>query len=221
MAQQPPESCSILLSLPAELRLKIYEELFDDLIEDLSDNLFGVFQLYDNMYDYTANHLESHIGKTGLTPILFTCKQIYSEAIAVLCERSSFLVNVVAYDDIDDEERSSIRFSDGSRRLAFARDLRVNFLLSDDDTVDRFVDRVTKFRDTIHQGADLRKLQIFLEVQPEAEMKPVSLESMFRVLQALAPLKTAGAPIEVYLGDVNEEGLSDDMFTSLVDAIKG
>ena len=105
MAHVLAKASPTLMGLPAELRVKIYAHLFDDLIEELSDNLFAVLQLYDHIYDYTAPYLESHVGRTGLTPILRTCKTIHEEALTVLCQRAEFVVNVVGDDDTDDEQK--------------------------------------------------------------------------------------------------------------------
>jgi hypothetical protein len=110
------EESKFLNVLPVELRLRIYEHLYADLINELSDNLYGVFSLYDFMYDYTSASLESHVGTTGLTTMLYTCKKVHDEALETLCNKAEFVVNVMGDDDSDDEERIDIRFSEASRR---------------------------------------------------------------------------------------------------------
>lgn len=102
--------------LPVELRLKIYEYLYVDLIDELSDYLFGVFGLYDSLYDYTRSSLESHVGKTGLTALLYTCKKVHDEALQVLCGEVEFILNIMGDHDSNDEERQEFRFSEDSRR---------------------------------------------------------------------------------------------------------
>ncbi len=205
-----------LLSLPTEIRLHIYSYLFDDLIEELSDNLFGAFWLYDHMYDYTGVHLDSHIGRTGLTPILRTCKQIYVEALSVLCERGNFLVNVLGEDDELDEERSSKRFSDGQRHLALVRRLRVNFVPMSDGTNDRFVARILRFLDLINHGRDLWSLEIRLDLDNAQE---VGTKSWHQILEALSGLRMPGALIDVYLGDISQEVLSEEQLTLFLETI--
>ncbi|KAK5629511.1 hypothetical protein RRF57_005226 [Xylaria bambusicola] len=110
------EMRSILQVLPLELRLKIYEYFYADLISELSDNLFGVFTLYDLLYDYTPSFLESHVGKTGLTALLYTCKHVHDEAIQVLYSETEFVLNIMGDDDGDDEERADFRLPEGSQR---------------------------------------------------------------------------------------------------------
>lgn len=106
---------STLDVLPVELRLKIYEYVYADLIDELSDYLFGVFGLYDSLYDYTRSSLESHVGKTGLTALLYTCKQVHDEALQVLCGEAEFILNIMGDHDSNDEERQEFRFSEASR----------------------------------------------------------------------------------------------------------
>lgn len=101
--------------LPLELRLKIYEHLYADLISELSDNLFGVFALYDSLYDYTQSSLESHVGKTGLTTLLYTCKQVHDEAIRVLCSEAEFVLNIMGDEDGNDKERDDVRLPESSQ----------------------------------------------------------------------------------------------------------
>lgn len=101
--------------LPAELRLKIYEHLYADLIDELSDYLFSVFVLYDSLYDYTRSSLESHVGKTGLTALLYTCKKVHGEALQVLCGEAEIILNIMGDHDSNDEERQEFRFSEDCR----------------------------------------------------------------------------------------------------------
>ena len=207
-----------LLGLPTELRLKIYSYLFDDLIEELSDNLFGVFWMYDHMYDYTSAHMYSHVGKTGLTPILRTCKQIYPEALSVLCEKGNFLVNILGEEDSLDEERSPKRFSDGSRHLALAKHLRVNFIPWSDESTDRFVGRIIKFLEVIQCGADLWSLEIRFD---KDIAQVVGAESWDRILTVLSALKLQVAVPNVYVGEISEEDLSDEKLALFMDSIGG
>ncbi|KAH8894164.1 hypothetical protein GQ53DRAFT_90097 [Thozetella sp. PMI_491] len=217
MASECPHPQASLLGLPTELRLKIFAELYDALIEELPDNLFGVFQLYDSMYDYTASHLEAHVGKTELTPVLSTCRQIHQEALTVLSEKATFLVNIMGDDDFDDKERASMRFSDGNRRLAFATDLRVNLLPTDEATMDRFMDRMNSFLNAIGHGTRLRSLEVFLQAQAQGGEASVSAASICRILEALASVKILSARVVVQLGEVDPEHVSDEQVALLLD----
>ncbi|KAI0976091.1 hypothetical protein F4678DRAFT_415823 [Xylaria arbuscula] len=196
----PAAKTSILDALPLELRLKIYEHFFAGLISELSDNLFGVFSLYDYLYDYTQPSLESHVGKTGLTALLYTCKQIHNEAIRVLCNEAEFVLDIMGDDDGDDEERGDFRFSEGNRLLEFVKNLKVNFEPLSDETNDRFVNRIHRFLEMIDHGVNLRSLKIRISTPKLSD--PRSLD---QILLALSKLQTAGNRIEVYLGEVAEE----------------
>lgn len=218
----PGGSSLALLKIPAELRLKIFRYLFTDLIDELSDNLFAVFQIYDHMYDYTGSYLESHVGRTGLTPILYTCKQIHDEALPILCELSEFVVNLGGDDDSDDEERISVRLSQLTQHLRFARNLKLNLLPKDDVTNERFLRRLDGFLDAIHHGENLRSLKILINVDWHiGSFNSISRESLDLVLAKLEALKTQGHCITIYLGKVSEEQISNERLTILLDTIGG
>ncbi|KAI0540860.1 hypothetical protein GGR58DRAFT_90672 [Xylaria digitata] len=202
--------------LPVELRLKVYEFLYGDLINELSDNLFGVFSLYDSLYDYTRSSLESHVGKTGLTPLLYTCKQVHNEALQVLCNEAEFVVNIMGDDDGDDEERAEFRFSKDSQLLAFAKNLKVNLEPLSDETNERFVKRIRCFLEAINHGVNLRSLKIRIS-GPKLE----NPQSLSHILLALSTLKTAGNPIEVYLGEVTGDVLGPNHINTFIDTING
>ncbi|KAI1421400.1 hypothetical protein F5Y12DRAFT_767890 [Xylaria sp. FL1777] len=202
--------------LPLELRLQIYEHFYADLISELSDNLFGVFSLYEFLYDYTQPSLESHVGKTGLTPLLCTCKQIRNEAIQVLCNEAEFVLNIMGDDDGNDEERADFRFSEGNRLLECAKNLKVNLEPLSDETNERFVNRIQRFLEVIDHGVNLRSLKI--RISGLQLRDPRSLD---QILSALSTLQTAGNSIEVYLGEVADEVLSADRLDLFVDTING
>ncbi|KAK3374821.1 hypothetical protein B0H63DRAFT_549100 [Podospora didyma] len=197
----------------------IYEELFRDLIDELSDSLFAAFTIYDNIYDYTASHMESHVGKTGLTPILRTCKQVHNEALSLLCEKAEFVVTIMDDEDLQDKERSPIRFSAGSHHLGFARNLKVNFSLGRQaSNCDHFRDRILRFLEMIDYGKNLPSLSIVLfDFLPPC----FDAEEVDKILCCLGTLKTKGRSINVYLGNVNEVQLSDERYTLFLDAIDG
>ncbi|KAJ6568957.1 hypothetical protein B0H19DRAFT_1256648 [Mycena capillaripes] len=217
--QQDANYQPTLLGIPTELRIRIYEHLFTDLIEELSDNLFAVFSLYDHLYNYTSAYLDSHVGRTELTPILRTNRQIHDEALSVLCEHAEFIIDVSGGDDSDDEERAAIRLSEAGCQqvLAFARNLKVNIQPESSGDADRFIRRCVRFLDAIQNGANLRSLKLFVNAPGEMLGK----ESMERILDALAVLRTRGNSIQVYLGNVGEEQVSDERLTLLLDAING
>ncbi|KAJ4391852.1 hypothetical protein N0V93_005472 [Gnomoniopsis smithogilvyi] len=214
-------STPTLLGIPLELRIRIYEHLYIDLIAELSDNLFGVFSFYDHLYDYTSAYLNSHVGKTGLTtPLLYVCKQIYQEALSVLCEQAEFVVNIMGDDDSKDVERAGFRFSEGSRHLDFVRNLKINLQPALGATINdprqtRFVARIAKFLDLIQHGANLRSLEIYLS---NSINEAASMEG---TLTAIKTVRTTGNSIKVYVGDVSEDILSDEHLTLLLDAING
>ncbi|KAI0402707.1 hypothetical protein F4802DRAFT_574805 [Xylaria palmicola] len=208
--------CLFLKLLPVEIRVKIYELVFADLISELSDNLFGVFSLYDFFYDYTQPSLESHIGKTGLTTLLHTCKRIHDEALEVLCNQAEFVLNIMGDHDSDDEERADCRFSEDSRLLEFAKNLNVNIEPHSDDTNERFVGRIKRFLDIIDCGANLRSLTIRIS-GPSLE-NPQSLDD---ILLALSKLRTAGNPILICIGELTQEVLSSDRLDKFVDTVGG
>ncbi|KAJ4418838.1 hypothetical protein N0V82_005284 [Gnomoniopsis sp. IMI 355080] len=214
-------STPTLLGIPLELRMRIYEQIYADLIAELSDNLFGVFSFYDHLYDYTSAYLDSHVGKTGLTtPLLYVCKQMYQEALSVLCEQAEFVVNIMGHDDSQDGERAGIRFSDGSRHLDFVRNLKINLqpmlasTLTTDPRQTRFVARIAKFLDLIQHGANLVSLQIHIS-------SSIGVASLEGVLSAVETVRTKGNSIKVYVGDVSEDVLTDERLTLLLDAING
>ncbi|KAF2969574.1 hypothetical protein GQX73_g4014 [Xylaria multiplex] len=213
---KPTAESTFLTVLPVELRLKIYEFLYDDLINELSDNLFGVFWLYDSLYDYTRSSLESHVGKTGLTTLLYTCKQVHNEALQILCNEAEFIVNIMGDDDGDDEERAEFRFSKNSRLLEFAKNLKVNLEPLSDETNERFVKRIRRFLEAINHGMNLRSLKIRIS-GPKLE-NPQSLSYIFL---ALSTLKTAGNLIEVYLGEVTEDVLGPNRLGTFIGTING
>ncbi|KAI1349892.1 hypothetical protein F5Y01DRAFT_287929 [Xylaria sp. FL0043] len=211
-----PAAKATILDIPLELRFKIYEHFYADLISELSDNLFGVFSLYEALYDYTRSNLESHVGKTGLTALLYTCKQIHSEALQVLCNEAEFVLNIMGDDDGNDEERADVRFSEGSRLLEFARNLKVNLDPFSDETTERFVNRIHRFLEAIGRGVNLRSLKI--RISGTGLEDPRSLD---QILSALSTLQTAGNRVEVYVGDVAEGMLSDERLCLFLDAING
>ncbi|KAI1306397.1 hypothetical protein F5Y03DRAFT_406086 [Xylaria venustula] len=213
---KPSAKSSILDVLPLELRLKIYEYFFADLISELSDNLFGVFSLYEYLYDYTQPSLESHVGKTGLTALLYTCKQIHNEAIQVLCNEAEFVLDIMGDDDGNDEERGDIRFSDGNRLLEFVKNLKVNLEPLSDETNDRFVNRIHRFLEMIDYGAKLRSLKIRISTPKLSEAR-----SLDQILSALSKIRTAGNRIEVYLGEVEEELLGAEGLSLFIKQING
>jgi len=224
MASQAANYQPTLLGIPTELRIRIYEHLFTDLIEELSDNLFAVFSLYNHLYNYTSAYLDSHVGRTELTPILQTNRQIHGEALSVLCEQAEFVIDVSGGDDSDDEERAAIRLSEAAchQVLAFARNLKVNIQpdpCHDDSSgnADRLIHRCVRFLDAIQNGANLRSLKLFVNAPGEMLGK----ESMDRILDTLTVLRTRGNSIQVYLGNVGEEQVSDERLTLLLDAING
>lgn len=213
-------STPTLLGIPLELRIRIYEHIYADLIAELSDNLFAVFGFYDHLYDYTSAYLDSHVGKTGLTtPLLYVCKQMYQEALSVLCEQAEFVVNIMGHDDSKDVERAEVRFSEGSRHLDFVRNLKVNLQpalgsTTSDPRQTRFVARIAKFLDLIQHGVNLRSLQVHLS-------SSIGAAPMEGILTAVETVKTRGNSIKVYVGDVSEDILSDERLTLLLDAING
>ncbi|KAI0008126.1 hypothetical protein F4779DRAFT_462957 [Xylariaceae sp. FL0662B] len=212
-ALQRPELS--LIGIPLELRIKIFEHLFADLIEELSDNLFAAFQVYDNAYNYTASYMESHVGRTGLTPILYTCKQIHAEALSILCEQADIVVNVLGGDDDpNDQERAAVRFPEGSRYLGFARNLKVNFLF--DQPADQYIRRLSRFLDVIQNGGNLRSLKIFIDVSSTIDRSAAD-----HIMNTLGALKMPGKSVKVYLGQVDEAVLSDEQLTLLLDSIDG
>ncbi|KAI1743898.1 hypothetical protein F4680DRAFT_407878 [Xylaria scruposa] len=202
--------------LPLELRLKIYEFVCADLISELSDNLFGVFSLYDSLYDYTRSSLESHVGKTGLTALLYTCRKVHDEALEVLCGQAEFVLNIMGDDDINDEERTEFRFSKGSRLLEFTKSLKVNLEPLSDATNARFVNRIHRCLEMINYGANIRSLKIRI-TSPNLK----NPESLNQILMALSELRTTGSRISVYLGEVTEELLSADSFGLFLNTING
>ncbi|KAI0444709.1 hypothetical protein F4803DRAFT_572698 [Xylaria telfairii] len=208
---------SILLDvLPVELRLKIYEFVYADLINELSDNLFGVFSLYDFLYDYTRSSLESHIGKTGLTGLLYTCKKVHDEALEVLCGQAEFVLNIMGDDDGDDEERTEFRFSKGSRLLGFAKSLKINLEPLSNATNARFVNRIHHFLEMINYGSNIRSLQIRI-TGPNL----TNPECLNQILLALSKLRTMGNRIDVYVGELTEELLSAESFNLFLGTING
>ncbi|KAI1344187.1 hypothetical protein F5Y15DRAFT_105728 [Xylariaceae sp. FL0016] len=212
-------SCTSKLDLlPPEIRLNIFELLYADLISELSDNLFGVFQIYDCLYDYTASHLVSRVGKTHLSDILHVSRGIHNEALRVLCDQSEFVVNLVGRDDSDDQERAAFRFSQGSKHLSFVRNLKVNVEPHSNSTADRFVGRISAFLDAIGHGAILRSLEIRISA---GDSEKVSSRSMDRILGALQALRTNGRRIKVYLGDVTEGQLSNERFGLFLKSLAG
>ncbi|KAI0430357.1 hypothetical protein F5Y09DRAFT_307923 [Xylaria sp. FL1042] len=215
MGSRPAAKTSIL-DIPPELRFKIYEQLYADLISELSDNLYGVFSLYEVLYDYTRPSLESHVGKTGLTALLYTCKQIHKEALQVLCNEAEFVLNIGGDDDGNDEERADFRFSEGSRLLEFAKNLKVNLEPLSDETNERFVNRVHRFLEAIKHGVNLRSLKI--RISGPGLRDPRSLD---QILSALSTIQTAGNRIEVYVGEVAEGMLSDEQLSPFIDVING
>ncbi|KAI0486764.1 hypothetical protein F4859DRAFT_466825 [Xylaria cf. heliscus] len=202
--------------LPVELRLKIYELVYADLINELSDNLFGVFSLYDFIYDYTRSSLESHIGKTGLTDLLYTCKKVHDEALEILCGHAEFVLNIMGDDDGNDEERADFRFSKDSRFLEFAKSLKVNIEPLSDSTNERFLSRIHRFLEMINYGANVRSLSIRIN-GPNLN----NPESLNQVLLALSKLQITGNRIEVYLGEVTEELLSTENLDLFLKTIHG
>ncbi|KAH9885701.1 hypothetical protein F4778DRAFT_798899 [Xylariomycetidae sp. FL2044] len=205
-----------LNKLPPELRFKIYEHLYADLIEELSDNLFAVFSLYEYLYNYTAHHLESHVGKTGLTGLLYTCKQIHNEALEALCNETEFVLDLLGYDDGLDEERSKIRFSDNGRILSFVKKLKLNVEPHRDETTDRFVSRIRSFLAAINHGAQLRSLKI--RIKPGRSTDPVSFD---KILSALGTIRTAGRPAVVSMGEVSEQLISPERWLAFVEQTNG
>ncbi|RWA03147.1 hypothetical protein EKO27_g11958 [Xylaria grammica] len=200
----PTAESNFLNMLPLEIRLRIYEFFYADLISELSDNLFGVFSLYDFLYDYTRSSLESHIGKTSLTTLLYTCKQVHNEALQVLCKEAEFVLNIMGDDDSDDEERAELRFSKDSRQPL------------SDGTNERLINRIHRFLEAIDHGVNLRSLKI--RVSSPNLANPQSLE---HILFALSTLKTGGNRIEVYLGEVAEEMLGVQRLDLFIDTIHG
>ncbi|KAI8628775.1 hypothetical protein F5Y19DRAFT_437246 [Xylariaceae sp. FL1651] len=213
---KPNAGLNLLDILPFELRVKIYEHFYADLISELSDNLFGVFSLYDFLYDYTGSHLESHVGKTGLTTLLYTCKKMHDEALQVLCNEAEFVLNVMGDHDSEDKERADIRFSKGSRLLEFAKNLKVNIEPMSDNTNERFVNRIHQFLEAINHGTNLRSLKIRISAVSLRNAKSLS-----HILSALSTLRTAGNAIEVYLGEVTEDLLSAEDFDTFLRTING
>lgn len=211
---------STLVGLPLELRIKIYQHIYTDLIAELSDNLFGVFIFYDNLYDYTSANLESHVGKTGLTtPLLYVCKQMYEEALSVLCEQAEFVVTIMGHEDDKDNERAGVCFSRGSRHLDFVRHLKINLQpiadpANDEPEQPRFVARIARFLELIQHGANLVSLKIHIPTS----IGPGSVEG---VLTALETIRTTGNSPKIYLDSISEEILSDERLTLLLDAING
>ncbi|KAI1267311.1 hypothetical protein F5Y18DRAFT_379841 [Xylariaceae sp. FL1019] len=213
--QKPKPNPNILEILPAEVRIKIYECIFDDLIEELSDNLFGVFYLYDSLYDYTGSHHQSHVGKSGLSLPLFTCKQMHDEAFKVLCEKAEFVVNLMGDDDEEDKERVDVRLPPDTQILRYASHLKVNVEPEFDKTIDRFVARIERFLSMINDGTSLRSLTIRIE-----SGKLASPESMEKILEALTKLRKTRKNFQVCLGDVPEELLSAERFGELLTTLK-
>jgi hypothetical protein len=205
------------LTIPMEVRFRILGLFFDDLVEELSDNLFAVFQIYDHMYDYTASEMESHVGKTGLTAVLRVNKQLYGEALSVLCERAEFVISVVGDYDDEDEEREDVRFSQNSRHLQFAKHLKINFFPVDDATNERFLSRVHSLLESIQYGANLRTLEIMFS-QPSGQLSSFSMD---HILTTLETLRTKGNSIKVYLGNLSEECLCDKRLSVFLSPIKG
>ncbi|GAW21695.1 hypothetical protein ANO14919_112190 [Xylariales sp. No.14919] len=212
----PTAESNFLNMLPLEIRLRIYEFFYADLISELSDKLFGVFSLYDFLYDYTRSSLESHVGKTSLTTLLYTCKQVHNEALQALCKEAEFVLNIMGDDDSDDEERAELRFSKDSRLLKFAKNLKVNLEPLSDGTNERLVNRIHRFLEAIDHGVNLRSLKIRISSPNLAN--PQSLE---HILLALSTLKTGGNRIEVYLGEVAEEMLGAQRLDLFIDTIHG
>lgn len=207
---------NLLDVLPIELRLKIYDYFYADAISELSDNLFGVFWLYDSLYDYTSSYLESHVGKTGLTALLSTCKNIHGEALEALCNEAEIILNIMGDNDSNDEEREKVRFSKGNRLLEFAKNLKVNMEPLSDETNERFIGRLRRFSELINQGVNLRSLKIRMTTWNLSN--PQSFED---ILSALSTLRTAGNPIEVYLGEMDEDMLNKDSLNSFLSKING
>ncbi|KAI1751508.1 hypothetical protein F4782DRAFT_547680 [Xylaria castorea] len=202
--------------LPVELRLKIYELVYADLISELSDNLFGVFSIYDFLYDYTRSSLESHVGKTGLTALLYTCGKVHDEALEVLCGQAEFVLNIMGDDDINDEERAEFRFSEGSRLLEFTKSLKVNLEPLSDAMNGRFVNRIYRFLEMINYGANVRSLKIRI-TGPNLR----NPESLNKILMAISKLRTTGSRISVYLGEVTEELFSAESLDLFLNVING
>ncbi|KAI0166624.1 hypothetical protein GGR57DRAFT_447328 [Xylariaceae sp. FL1272] len=213
--QKPKPNPNMLDILPAEVRIKIYECVFDDLIEELSDNLFGVFYLYDNLYDYTGSHHQSHVGKSGLSLPLFTCKQMHDEAFKVLCEKAEFVVNLMGDGDEEDKERVDVRFPPGTQILRYASHLKVNVEPEFDKTINRFVTRIERFLSMVNNGVNLRSLIIRIE-----SGKLQNSESMEKILGVLMKLQKTRKKFEVCLGDVPERLLSEQRFSEFLAALK-
>ncbi|KAI1828167.1 hypothetical protein F4861DRAFT_169433 [Xylaria intraflava] len=202
--------------LPLEIRLSIYEFVYADLINELSDNLFAVFSLYDFLYDYTRANLESHVGKTGLTALLLTCKQVHDEAFEILCRETEFVLNLMGDRDGNDEEREEFRFSQDILWFKFAKNLKINLEPLSDVTNERFVNRIHRFVGAIDYGVNLRSLKIWL-AGPYLQ----DPQSVNHILLALSTLRTTGHPIEVYLGQVTEDVLSGERLGTFLDTING
>ncbi|KAI1330348.1 hypothetical protein F5Y16DRAFT_362865 [Xylariaceae sp. FL0255] len=206
----------MLEKLPLELRIKIYEYVYADLIEDLSDNLFGVFSMYDYLYDYTVSHLESHVGKTGLTALLSTCKEFHGEALETLCNDAELVLDLLGDDDNLDEERANIRFSEDNKMLTFAKNLKLNVEPDWDRTTNRFVSRIHRFLGVIDHGARLRSLKI--RIAPGKSSNPKSFD---KILSALGGMRTAGNAVEVSLGEVPEWLISPTRLEMFLEQVNG
>ncbi|KAI1082102.1 hypothetical protein F5B20DRAFT_47305 [Whalleya microplaca] len=226
-ALQKPEPS--LLGIPVKLRLKIFETLFTDLIEDLPDNLFAVFEIYDCIYDHTANYVgrDGRRCRSGLTPILSTCKQIHTEALPVLFEHAEIVVSVTC---ANNQRRGDIRFPGSCRYFGYARHLKVNFLFDQpgidwhpDRALDDYVRLLNKFLGVIENGRNLRSLQIYIDI--DGETGRPSTDELVReatdvILNTLAALRLPGKSIQVYNG-MSEFLLSEERLSLLLDAIKG
>lgn len=98
----------------------------------------------------------------------------------------------MADDDREDEERASVRFSEGSSHLDFARNLKINLQPNSDSATGprytRFVARVATFLDLIQHGANLRVLELHIgdRVGTVAEMHGI--------LTAVNTVRTMGSP---------------------------
>ncbi|KAI0460555.1 hypothetical protein F5B21DRAFT_519285 [Xylaria acuta] len=202
--------------LPVELCLKVYEFVYADLTSELSDNLFGV-SLYDFLYDYTRPSLESHVGKTGLTALLYTCKKVHDEALEILCRHAEFVLNIMGDDDNDyAEQKSSGSPNAADVILEFVKSFKVNLEPLSDASNGRFVNRIHRFLEMINYGANVRSLKI--RITGPSLTNP---ESLNQIIRALSKLHTPGNRVGVYLGEVTEELLSADSLDLFLNTING
>ena len=175
-----------LMGVPAEIRLKIYENFFDD---HLHGDLRTVFQLYNNLYDYTTfsapSRSNSHLG------ILRTCRAIHHEATDCLYSKVKIIVCVMGMKmPYHFPRRSPIGRPENIGFWRSVRRLELNIFLETGCHNKRVVlERIHRLAEqALENGRHLKKLRVVIS-SPEDEALPYWYED---VVDALKVLKVRG-----------------------------